>query len=103
MPFLRYLRFLGTEIFPNGYLPHLEDIVESSSKEGFQVLEVVSQRHDQALTFDRWLANLEMNQEAALQAVSREVYEAYLRYLRDSAKYFRFGDLNLYWILMQPA
>lgn len=92
---LKFMRFIGKEIFPGGELPAKEDIIECSEAAGFSVERVHLLQPHYARTLDMWAANLEANREAAVAITSDEVYDRYMRYLTGCADFFRRGITNV--------
>jgi cyclopropane-fatty-acyl-phospholipid synthase len=92
---LKFMRFIGTEIFPGGQLPAKEDIPELAQAAGFSVEYIQLLRPHYARTLDMWAANLTANRERAIAIQSEEVYDRYLRYLTGCADFFRRGITNV--------
>ncbi|MFZ0902586.1 MAG: cyclopropane mycolic acid synthase family methyltransferase [Mycobacterium sp.] len=92
---LKFMRFIGTEIFPGGQLPAVEDIIELSQTADFAVEKVQLLRPHYARTLDMWAANLRDNRERAIVVQSEEVYHRYMRYLTGCADFFRRGICNV--------
>jgi len=86
---LKFMRFIGTEIFPGGQLPAVEDILELSAATNFAVERVHLLRPHYARTLDMWAANLQANRERAIAIQSEEVYDRYMHYLTGCAHLFR--------------
>jgi cyclopropane-fatty-acyl-phospholipid synthase len=92
---LKFMRFIGQEIFPGGQLPAVEDILELSAATNFAVERVHLLRPHYARTLDMWAANLEANRDRAIAIQSEEVYDRYMRYLTGCADFFRRGITNV--------
>jgi cyclopropane-fatty-acyl-phospholipid synthase len=88
---LRFMRFIGQEIFPGGQMPAKEDILEFSAGAGFSVEQIQSLNPHYARTLDTWAANLQANRERAIAVQSEEVYDRYMKYLVGCADFFRRG------------
>jgi cyclopropane-fatty-acyl-phospholipid synthase len=88
---LRFMRFIGQEIFPGGELPSEDDVVELSTAAGFGVERVQLLRPHYARTLDMWAANLVARREDAISLTSEENYDRFLRYLTGCADFFRRG------------
>lgn len=86
---LRFMRFIGQEIFPGGELPCDDDVVEFSQAAGFSVERIQLLRPHYARTLDMWAANLAAHRDDAIAITSDEVYERYIRYLTGCADFFR--------------
>ncbi|HZC11297.1 MAG TPA: cyclopropane mycolic acid synthase family methyltransferase [Mycobacterium sp.] len=92
---LKFMRFIGTEIFPGGELPAVEDILELSEATKFTVERVHLLRPHYARTLDMWAANLQANRERAIAIQSEEVYDRYMKYLTGCADFFRRDISNI--------
>jgi cyclopropane-fatty-acyl-phospholipid synthase len=92
---LKFMRFIGQEIFPGGQLPAVEDILELSAATNFAVERVHLLRPHYARTLDMWAANLEANRERAIAIQSEEVYDRYMKYLIGCADFFRRDICNV--------
>ncbi|MGP4057655.1 cyclopropane mycolic acid synthase family methyltransferase [Mycobacterium sp. 4D054] len=92
---LKFMRFIGTEIFPGGQLPAVEDIEKLAAGSGFTLERTHLLRPHYARTLDMWAANLEANQQEAIRLTSPEVYERYMHYLTGCADFFRRGITNV--------
>jgi len=92
---LKFMKFIGTEIFPGGQLPAKEDIPELAEAVGFSIEYIQLLRPHYARTLDMWAANLRANREHAIAIQSEEVYERYLRYLEGCADFFHRGITNV--------
>jgi cyclopropane-fatty-acyl-phospholipid synthase len=92
---LKFMRFIGTEIFPGGQLPAVEDILELSEATKFTVERVHLLRPHYARTLDMWAAKLQANRERAIAIQSEEVYDRYMKYLTGCADFFRRDISNI--------
>jgi cyclopropane-fatty-acyl-phospholipid synthase len=88
---LRFMRFVGKEIFPGGQMPSAEDVVEFSGSAGFSMDELQVMNEHYVRTLDTWAANLEAHRNDAIAVTSKEIYERYMRYLTGCADFFRRG------------
>src|SRR6185503_8002527 len=88
---LRFMRFVGKEIFPGGQMPSAADVVEFSSSAGFSMDELQVMNEHYVGTLDAWAANLQARRDDAIAATTNEVYERYVRYLTGCADFFRRG------------
>jgi cyclopropane-fatty-acyl-phospholipid synthase len=86
---LKFMRFIGTEIFPGGQLPAVEDIEELAANSGFTLERAHLLRPHYARTLDMWAESLEANRLQAIEITSDEVYDRYMRYLTGCADFFR--------------
>jgi mycolic acid methyltransferase UmaA len=92
---VRFMRFIGTEIFPGGQLPAQEDIFRFAQAAGFSVEKVQLLREHYERTLNIWAANLEANKEKAIAIQSEEVYDRYMKYLTGCENFFRKGITNV--------
>jgi cyclopropane-fatty-acyl-phospholipid synthase len=92
---LKFLHFLGKEIFPGGQMCGEADIVDLSQASGFTVGEVQLLPEHYARTLDMWAANLQANRERAVAIQSEQVYDRFMRYLTGCAGLFRKGISNV--------
>jgi len=92
---VRFMRFIGREIFPGGQLPAQEDIFKFGQDAGFAIEKVQLLQPHYARTLDIWAANLEANRERAIAIQSQEVYDRYMHYLTGCANFFRKGISNV--------
>jgi cyclopropane-fatty-acyl-phospholipid synthase len=92
---LKFMRFIGTEIFPGGQLPAVEDIEELAANSGFTLERAHLLRRHYARTLDMWAESLEANRLQAIEITSDEVYDRYMRYLTGCADFFRRGVTNV--------
>ncbi|OBA61803.1 SAM-dependent methyltransferase [Mycobacterium sp. 1100029.7] len=88
---LRFLHFLGKEIFPGGQMCGESDIVDLSRESGFTLEQTQYLQPHYARTLDIWAANLEANRDRAIAIQSEEVYDRFMRYLTGCAGLFRKG------------
>jgi len=94
--FLRFVHFVGTEIFPGGDVPSPELVIESARKNGFEVMHVESLRRHYAITLDHWARNLEAQQDQAVAIAGESMYATYMKYLTGCAALFRSGECNVH-------
>jgi cyclopropane-fatty-acyl-phospholipid synthase len=92
---LKFMQFIGKEIFPGGELPCERDVVEFSQSAGFSVERIQLLRPHYARTLDMWAANLVARRDDAIAITSEEVYNRYLHYLTGCADFFRRGICNV--------
>jgi cyclopropane-fatty-acyl-phospholipid synthase len=92
---LKFMRFVGKEIFPGGQLPAVEDIERLAVDSGFTLTRTQLLRPHYARTLEIWAHNLERNKAEAIAITSAEVYERYMRYLTGCADFFHRGITNV--------
>jgi len=107
--FIEYSKFIETKIFPNGQLPRPEQIREESGKAGFvlvheeslQQLSICNNEPNYALTLEKWAQNLREARDQAIGSTDQETYDTYMKYLTESAKWFREGIVDVRQFLLQ--
>ncbi|OBK67782.1 SAM-dependent methyltransferase, partial [Mycobacterium colombiense] len=92
---LRFMRFIGQEIFPGGQLPAQEDIFRLGEAAGFSIERVQLLQKHYERTLNIWAANLEANKDQAIAIQSQEVYDRYMHYLTGCENFFRKGVCNV--------
>jgi cyclopropane-fatty-acyl-phospholipid synthase len=92
---LKFMQFIGKEIFPGGELPGEQDVVEFSQGAGFSVKRIQLLRPHYARTLDMWAAKLVARRDDAIAITSAMVYDRYLHYLTGCADFFRRGICNV--------
>jgi mycolic acid methyltransferase MmaA1 len=92
---VRFLHFLGKEIFPGGGMCSEADIVDNARTSGFSVEQSQYLQANYVRTLQTWAANLEASRERAIAIQSEEVYDKYMRYLTGCADLFRKGISNV--------
>ncbi len=92
---LKFMRFIGTEIFPGGQLPAVEDIQELADGAGFTLERIHLLQPHYARTLDMWAENLAANHDEAVAITSEEIYDRYMKYLTGCADFFRRGITNV--------
>ena len=92
---LKFMKFIGDEIFPGGRLPAVEDIEKLADDSGFTLARTHLLRPHYARTLDMWAANLEAAKDEAIAMQGQEVYDRYMKYLTGCADFFRRGITNI--------
>jgi cyclopropane-fatty-acyl-phospholipid synthase len=92
---LKFMQFIGKEIFPGGELPATEDIDQLAADSGFTLARTHLLQPHYARTLDMWASNLAANRERAIRITSAEVYDRYMHYLTGCADFFRRGITNV--------
>ena len=92
---LKFMRFIGSEIFPGGQLPAVEDIEKLAANSGFTLERTHLLQAHYARTLDIWAAKLDANKAAAIEMTSPEVYDRYMHYLTGCADFFHRGITNV--------
>ncbi|CAJ1497466.1 cyclopropane mycolic acid synthase family methyltransferase [[Mycobacterium] holstebronense] len=86
---LRFMRFIGKEIFPGGSVPCDEDIVEFAGAAGFSIADRQDLTPHYVRTLDTWATRLQAARERAIAVTSQEIYERYVKYLLGCADFFQ--------------
>jgi len=84
----RFIKFMITEIFPGGWLPTTQMMIEHGEKAGFVVPEAKSLRNHYIKTLGIWADRLEAHQDEAIAATDEENYYRYMKYLKGCQYYF---------------
>lgn len=92
---VRFMKFIGEEIFPGGQLPAQEDIFKFAQAADFSVEKVQLLQQHYARTLNIWAANLEANKDRAIALQSEEIYNKYMHYLTGCEHFFRKGISNV--------
>jgi cyclopropane-fatty-acyl-phospholipid synthase len=92
---LKFMQFIGNEIFPGGELPATEDIDQLAADSGFTLTRTHLLRPHYARTLEMWAQNLQDNKVEAVAITSDEIYERYIKYLTGCADFFRRGITNV--------
>jgi cyclopropane-fatty-acyl-phospholipid synthase len=92
---LKFMKFIGDEIFPGGRLPAVEDIEKLAADSGFDLQRTHLLQPHYARTLDMWAANLEAAKDEAIALQSQEVYDRYMKYLTGCADFFHRGITNI--------
>jgi len=92
---LKFMKFIGTVIFPGGQLPAQEDIFKYAGDAGFTVERVQLLQEHYERTLNIWAANLKANRERAIAIQSEEIYDRYMHYLTGCEKFFHKGICNV--------
>ena len=92
---LKFMRFIGTEIFPGGQLPAVEDIEKLAADSGFTLERIHLLRPHYARTLDMWAANLAAKRDEAIAITDEATYDKYMKYLTGCADFFRRGITNI--------
>ena len=92
---LKFMQFIGKEIFPGGELPATEDIDRLAADSGFTLTRTHLLRPHYARTLEMWAQNLQDNKVEAIAITSDEIYERYMKYLTGCADFFRRGITNV--------
>ncbi|MUM18300.1 class I SAM-dependent methyltransferase [Mycobacterium sp. CBMA271] len=86
---VRFIYFIGTEIFPGGRLPSVPIVDEHATRAAFTITRHQSLQPHYARTLDCWSENLAARKDEAISLQSQEVYDRYIKYLTGAADGFR--------------
>ena len=92
---LKFMKFIGTEIFPGGQLPAVEDIEKLAADSGFTLERVHLLQQHYARTLDMWSENLAAKRDEAIALMDEATYDKYQKYLIGCADFFRRGITNI--------
>jgi len=92
---LKFMQFIGSEIFPGGRLPAVEDIEKLAADAGLTLERVHLLQQHYARTLDMWAANLEAKRDEAIALMDEATYDKYMKYLTGCADFFRRGVTNI--------
>ncbi len=92
---LKFMRFIGAEIFPGGRLPAVEDVEKLAADSGFSLERIHLLQPHYARTLDIWAANLVANRDEAIALTSQAIYDKYIKYLTGCADFFHRGITNV--------
>jgi cyclopropane-fatty-acyl-phospholipid synthase len=92
---LKFMKFMGDEIFPGGRLPAVEDIEVLAANSGFTLERTHLLRPHYARTLDMWAENLEAKRAEAIAITDEATYDKYMKYLTGCADFFRRGITNI--------
>jgi cyclopropane-fatty-acyl-phospholipid synthase len=92
---LKFMQFIGNEIFPGGRLPAVGDIEALAAGSGFTLERVHLLRPHYARTLDMWAEKLAANKDEAIALTDQETYDRYMKYLTGCADFFRRGVTNI--------
>jgi cyclopropane-fatty-acyl-phospholipid synthase len=92
--------FLGRYIFPDGELVAVAEALCAAERAGLEVRDVENLREHYTQTLRAWVANLERNQLAAIEAGGEASYRSWRLYMAASAQGFNSGRIGVYQALL---
>lgn len=95
--------WIAKYIFPGGYIPALEEVVEKLPGHDFHALDVESLRRHYAMTLDEWYRRYERNVKTVTKMYGEEFVRMWRLYLRGSFAGFQWGNLDLHQILFSKG
>lgn len=97
---VRKSSFIDRNVFPDGQLVTLAQVVEAAESQGLEVRDVENLREHYELTLRKWVEGLQRNSEELLSHVSKVTYRIWLLYMAGSAAAFRRGDIAVCQVLL---
>lgn len=91
--------WINKYIFPGGYIPALEEVIEKLPGHDFHAVDVESLRRHYALTLDEWARRYERHVDVVRDRYGEEFVRMWRLYLRGSYAGFQWGNLDLHQIL----
>lgn len=82
-------------IFPGGYLPSKEELLDSANEAGFTVEEVIDDNKDYIYTITEWIKNMETNREKIENMFDKKFYRMWNLWLHGTKVSFEMGSIGL--------
>ena len=92
--------FLARKVFPGFQILHLDEVIRTAERVGFEVLDVENLRRHYALTCRAWVERLGANRDACLKVVDEETWRIWKLYLAGCTVAFEDGGLGLHQVLL---
>lgn len=92
-------KWVDKYIFPNGYIPALQEIVSLLSKYRLHLLHAENLRRHYAMTLDCWHDNFCQQLDKVEEMFDQRFIRMWDLYLRGAAANFRVGSLNIHQLL----
>ena len=96
----RVAGFMARYVFPDGELLPIWETMAFAERAGFEVRDVENLREHYARTLRDWVANLERNRGAAIEATDELTYRIWRLYMAGSAQGFWRGRMGLFQTLL---
>lgn len=93
---LRRDGFIERFVFPDGELVALSEALRFAEQAGFETRDVENLREHYARTLRYWVANLERNRDAAVEATNERTYRVWRLFMAGSAQGFASGRMELH-------
>ncbi|MED5578774.1 MAG: cyclopropane-fatty-acyl-phospholipid synthase family protein [Nitrospinota bacterium] len=93
--------FLQKNVFPNGELENITNMMNVMEQERWEILDVENLRLHYAKTCQEWFDNLEEHSEKIRDIIGERNYRIYKLWLACSSTAFYRGGLGLYQVLLQ--
>ena len=95
--------FMRRFVFPDAELKPVTQILAALEEGGFELRDVESLREHYVLTLRGWLANLEANRDAAIDAGGRERERVWRLYMTGAANAFETAEITIFQSLVVRA
>lgn len=92
--------FMARYVFPDGELLPVWETLAFAERAGFEVRDLENLREHYARTLRDWVANLERNRSAAIEAADELTYRIWRLYMAGSAQGFWRGRMGLFQSLL---
>ncbi len=92
--------FLARNVFPGFQILHVDEVIRTAERIGFEVLDVENLRRHYALTCRAWVGRLDASRDACLQTVDEETWRTWKLYLAGCTVAFENGGLGLHQLLL---
>ncbi|TAM56252.1 class I SAM-dependent methyltransferase [bacterium] len=92
--------FVERFVFPDGELVPIGEALQIAEHSGFEVRDVENLREHYARTLRCWVANLERNRTAAVEAADERTFRVWRLYMAGSAQGFASGRMGLHQSLL---
>jgi cyclopropane-fatty-acyl-phospholipid synthase len=91
--------WLRKYIFPGGYIPNLQEILEQLANHHFQLIDIENLRLHYARTLDHWAANYDQHYDRVVKMSGETFARMWRLYLYGAAASFRYLGSQVYQIL----
>ncbi|TAM86735.1 class I SAM-dependent methyltransferase [bacterium] len=92
--------FVERFVFPDGELVPIGEALQIAERSGFEVRDVENLREHYARTLRCWVANLERNRTAAVEAADERTFRVWRLYMAGSAQGFASGRMGIHQSLL---
>ena len=92
-------RFIDRFIFPDGELHPVGELIRALERQRLEVRDLEALREHYALTLRRWIENLRLNRDRAIEIAGSERERIWRLYLVGSARAFELGRLSIFQVL----
>lgn len=83
-------------IFPGGYLPSKEELLNSANEAGFIIEEVIDDNQDYIYTVNEWIKNMENNRAKIENMFNKKFYRMWNLWLHGTKVSFEMGSIGLF-------